>query len=134
MSDTKDLSLPLASQKSTLPKKKSNINNINREPKKDMIIHFLRQKKKIVGNILSRAGKVSKTKSRKYKNCYNVLNNQGYTFEEWEKLSKIMMMKNFSTQKAAITKTVTSLNILTVPKKTLSTSTTSEAHQKQKPT
>ena len=131
MSDTEDLSLPLASQKSTLPKKKS---NINREPKKDMIIHFLRQKKKIVGNILSRAGKVSKTKSRKYKNYYNVLNNQGYTFEEWEKLSKIMMMKNFSTQKAAITKTVTSLNILTVPKKTLSTSTTSEAHQKQKPT
>lgn len=123
--------MPLASQKSTLPKKKS---NINREPKKDMIIHFLRQKKKIVGNILSRAGKVSKTKSRKYKNYYNVLNNQGYTFEEWEKLSKIMMMKNFSTQKAAITKTVTSLNILTVPKKTLSTSTTSEAHQKQKPT
>ena len=130
MSDTEDLSLPLASQKSTLPKKKS---NINREPKKDMIIHFLRQKKKIVGNILSRAGKVSKTKSRKYKNYYNVLNNQGYTFEEWEKLSKIMMMKNFSTQKAAITKTVTSLNIHTVPKKTLSTSTTSEAHQKQKP-
>ena len=130
MSDTEDLSLPLASQKSTLPKKKL---NINREPKKDMIIHFLRQKKKIVGNILSRAGKVSKTKSRKYKNYYNVLNNQGYTFEEWEKLSKIMMMKNFSTQKAAITKTVTSLNILTVPKKTLSTSTTSEAHQKQKP-
>lgn len=123
--------MPLASQKSTLPKKKL---NINREPKKDMIIHFLRQKKKIVGNILSRAGKVSKTKSRKYKNYYNVLNNQGYTFEEWEKLSKIMMMKNFSTQKAAITKTVTSLNILTVPKKTLSTSTTSEAHQKQKPT
>lgn len=122
--------MPLASQKSTLPKKKS---NINREPKKDMIIHFLRQKKKIVGNILSRAGKVSKTKSRKYKNYYNVLNNQGYTFEEWEKLSKIMMMKNFSTQKAAITKTVTSLNIHTVPKKTLSTSTTSEAHQKQKP-
>lgn len=123
--------MPLASQKSTLPKKKS---NINREPKKDMIIHFLRQKKKIVGNILSRAGKVSKTKSRKYKNYYNVLNNQGYTFEEWEKLSKIMMMKNFSTQKAAIAKTVTSLNILTVPKKTLSTSTISEAHQKQKPT
>ena len=131
MSDTEDLSLPLASQKSTLPKKKS---NINKEPKKDMIIHLLKQKKKIVGNILSRAGKVSKSKSRKYKNYYNILNNQGYTFEEWEEAKsdyddeELLHIKSCNYKDCHFTKYPHRA------KKTLPTSTKSEAHQKQKPT
>ena len=70
--------------------------NIKKEPKKDMIICLKSDKQgswKEV-KILPRVGKVGNSKSGKYKNHWNVSDNQGYTkvidFEndvkEWEEI------------------------------------------------
>ena len=94
------LLLSLPSQQSTLLKKTS---NVNKEQKKDMIILLQTDKQdswKQV-KILSRAGKVGKSKSGKDKNHWNVLDVQGYTkvidfendIEEWRKLSQVVLMK-----------------------------------------
>ena len=77
LSDAEDLSLPLPSQLSALPKKAS---NLNKEPKKDMIIRLRTDKQNSWKQVkvLSRAGKVGKNKSGKCKNHWNVLDDQGY--------------------------------------------------------
>ena len=93
ISNAEDPSLYLHSQLS-FPQRKAT--NINKEPKKDMIICLKTYKQdswKQV-KILSRAGKVGKSKSGKYKNHWNASDDQGYTkvidFEnnvkEWEEI------------------------------------------------
>ena len=77
LSDAEDLSLSLPSQMSALPKKAS---NVNKEPKKDVIIRLKTDKQNSWKQVkvLSRAGKVGKNKSGKCKNHCNVLDDQGY--------------------------------------------------------
>ena len=70
--------------------------NINKEPKRDMIICLKTDKQDSSKQvkILSRAGKVGKSKSGKYKSHWNVSDDQGYTkmidFEndvaQWEEI------------------------------------------------
>ena len=77
LSDAEDLSLSLPSQMSALPKKAS---NVNKEPKKGIIIRLKTDKQNSWKQVkvLSRAGKVGKNKSGKCKNHWNVLDDQGY--------------------------------------------------------
>ena len=70
--------------------------NINKEPKRDTIICLKTDKQDSSKQVkkLSRAGKVSKSKSGKYKSHWNVSDDQGYTkmidFEnnvaQWEEI------------------------------------------------
>ena len=100
VSDAEDLSLSLPSQLSTPQKKAS---NISKEPKKDMIIHLKTDKQdswKQV-KILPRSGEFHKSKSGKYKNLWDVSDDQGYTkvilrmmLKNGKKLGQIMMTKS----------------------------------------
>ena len=70
VSDGEDLSLSLPSQLSTPQKKAS---NVNKEPKKDMIMCLTdKQDNWKQVKILSRVGNGNKRKSGKYKNDWNV--------------------------------------------------------------
>ena len=94
VSDANELSLSLPSQLSTPQKKAS---------KEDMIIHLKTDKQdswKQV-KILSRSGKFHKSKSGKYKNLWDVSDDQGYTkvilkmvLKNGKKLGQIMMTKS----------------------------------------
>ena len=91
VSNAEDLSLSLPIQQSILLQE---ISNVNKEPITDMIIRFktdIQNSWKQV-KILSRARKVSQSKSGKYKNNWNVLDDQRYIkviefendVEKWE--------------------------------------------------
>ena len=120
VSDGEDLSLSLPSQLSTPQKKAS---NVNKEPKKDMIMCLTdKQDSWKQVKILSRVGNGSKRKSGKYKNDWNVWDDQGYTkvidcengVEEWEEIKSDYddkMTKSASQSISHLSKSLSDLQI-----------------------